>query len=215
LRAVQLSFAERLDVTAGALSERYPDDAEKYWDESIELWRKVCGPTPRVRNTAALFVRALLGQSRLLRHRARHESSANSSAPASDRILKAESLYQEALTHQRSNISRFQLVADRFQLVDLLREEAQYLLDNLPKMTNAADSPNGDQPRRRPEPRTASPAELQADSCLTEAIQFCRALATEFPDNADYKNRLDALLKLQAQHFGQQPESKSEKVPNK
>jgi hypothetical protein len=34
---------------------------------------------------------------------------------------------------------------------------------------------------------------------------LCRALAAGFPDNADYKSRLDALLKLQAEQFGQKP----------
>jgi hypothetical protein len=40
-------------------------------------------------------------------------------------------------------------------------------------------------------------------SILTEAVDIPRHLAAEFPDNADYKKRLDALLKLQAQHFSQ------------
>ena len=46
-------------------------------------------------------------------------------------------------------------------------------------------------------------ANLQADALLTEAIQLCRALAAEFPDNADYKSRLNSLLNSQAEHFGQ------------
>ena len=40
------------------------------------------------------------------------------------------------------------------------------------------------------------------DALLTEAIQLCRTLAAEFPDNTDYKNRVDDLLQLQAQHCG-------------
>lgn len=43
----------------------------------------------------------------------------------------------------------------------------------------------------------------RATALMTEAICRWRALAAEFPDNAEYKSRLAALLKLQAEHFGQ------------
>jgi hypothetical protein len=58
---------------------------------------------------------------------------------------------------------------------------------------------------RQTEAATAVEArKLKADALLTEAIQLCRALPAEFPDNTDYKSRLAALLQLQTQHFGQE-----------
>jgi len=38
---------------------------------------------------------------------------------------------------------------------------------------------------------------------IVNTAEKCRALAAEFPQNANYKSRLAALLQLQAQHFGQ------------
>jgi hypothetical protein len=48
---------------------------------------------------------------------------------------------------------------------------------------------------------------------LEEAIQICRALTAEFPDNAAYKNRLAALLQHQAQHLGKS-QTGSSKIPD-
>jgi hypothetical protein len=53
---------------------------------------------------------------------------------------------------------------------------------------------------------TAASRKLQVAALLTEAIQLYRGLASQFPDNPDYKSRLTALEKLQAQHFGKMPE---------
>lgn len=49
----------------------------------------------------------------------------------------------------------------------------------------------------------AAPPVVQLDEpVLTEAIEFCRALSAEFPDDTHYKDRLAALTQLQARHVG-------------
>jgi hypothetical protein len=97
-------------------------------------------------------------------------------------LERAEALFEEVIAAQRELVAQYAVPTDKFDLVKLLQEEANYLLGQHSK----ADST------------------LQADALLTEAIQLCRALAAEFPDSADYKSRLADLLKLQAQHFGQE-----------
>ncbi|MBI3465812.1 MAG: hypothetical protein HY000_22575 [Planctomycetes bacterium] len=74
-------------------------------------------------------------------------------------------------------------------MVKVLHEQAEYLLDSAKGSMVQSAKENGNA--------------LQADALLTEAIQLCRALAAEFPNNADYKHRLENLLKLQAEHVGQ------------
>ena len=84
-------------------------------------------------------------------------------------------------------MSRFALPADRFGLVLVLQEESEYLLSQV-----VTRNPEADAPRR-----------LQADALLTEAIQVGRQLVAEFPKDSTYGDRLTALLRTQAKHFGQ------------
>ena len=72
-------------------------------------------------------------------------------------------------------------------LVQILQEESEYLLGQVGSPNRAEDA------ARR----------LQADALLTEAIQISRQLVAEFPNDANYGDRLTALLRTQANHFGQ------------
>jgi hypothetical protein len=115
---------------------------------------------------------------------------------AAARLTKSADLSQDAIARQRQIASRSALPADRFDLAQLLQSEVEYLLSQ-------AGVPSSASPER------AAAAKLHADALLTEAIQLCRALAAEFPDDTKYKDRLTALLKLQSQHFGEQDSAKS------
>ena len=133
------------------------------------------------------LIRALVAEARLL-----HQIvSSNTSLVRPDgdiaRLAKATSRFEEAITIQRDIDHRFLLPDDRYRLIALLTEQAEFLLagiDNRGSFSIATES------------------KLRADALLTEAIQFCRALAAEFPDKAAYKSRLAALENLHAQHFG-------------
>jgi serine/threonine protein kinase len=164
---------------------RFFDEAEKLFDESIAAWREITGPSPQFREGQWQIVNALLNQ---MNHLRRVADQPAASDEAQRRSSKAAKLAQEALTEQRRMVSRFTLEEDRIRLVELLHDEAKYLLSKAAQVATSETAPSN-----------AS----KADALLTEAIQLCRALAAEFPDNTKYKNRLAALLKLQAQHFGQ------------
>ena len=183
-------FASLLDDAATNMARRYPLEAEKLWEESITIRKSVYAASPRVRVHLAMLVRALSNYSEHLRR-----ISAGSAAAGDEtarQLAKRSALFQDALRSQRELASRFALTEDRYSLVQMLQEESKYLL--------------GQSIGPRP-PTTLPPRKLQADALLTEAIQLCRTLAAEFPDNADYKTRLADLLKLQAQHFGAKSEA--------
>jgi eukaryotic-like serine/threonine-protein kinase len=189
-------LAEALEEVAGVLAQRHPEESERLWDESISLLREICQPVPRVRKHATQFILALQHQKRHLRGLSPEQSlSEETSTTSASRLLKADALSQEAITHQRNSLARFQLAEDRNQLAQMLQEEAGYALSKI----SASSVDSGE---------TGAARKPQADALLTEAIQLCRQLTAEFPDTADYKSRLATLLSLQSQHFGVQDQGK-------
>lgn len=144
----------------------------------------------------------LVAQSRFLRRLATASLAGDASSNPAARLVKAESLFQEAIKTERHAATHFAALLSRFGLVQLLQEESEFILGRAAKPV--AETPNGED---------GGSARLRADAHLTEAIQLCRQLAAEFPGDATYRDRLTALLKLQAQHFGpkQDVAEKSEK----
>jgi serine/threonine protein kinase len=166
---------------------RQPLEGVKLLDESITLLRGVWGEDPVKRSDAAYLVKSLRAQVGLLRRIAAVQLGGRNDESAADGATRAEALLQEALQRQRQIVTRFALPQDQFELAKMLQEQSEYLLGQLAQ-GGAED---------------AAAQKLQADALQTEAIQLCRALAAEFAENVDYKNRLAALLNLQSQHFGQ------------
>jgi serine/threonine protein kinase len=181
-RSSQVHLASMLDDAAAMLVFRHPDEARKLWDESITIWREICGATPRLRNDSLLFIRALTNNMRFLRGPAANSRPYQDLAATAARFSKAETLFQEALTHRRNNVYRFQLAVDRFHLAELLAEETRFVSDDKSQPASGSDSQK----------------HLKADALVTEAIQLCRTLAAEFPDDVSYKTRLGELMTLQA-----------------
>lgn len=184
-------YAGRIWAIASNLIPRYPDEAEKLLDESIALWSEIAGPSPSLRNYSLFLVLALRDQARHQRRLAADRAATENPDQIAGRVTKAETLLQEAIHRQRQMVSRFALREDRYGLIVMLHEEAEYLLGQLGK-------PGATEKEKEED---ASTSKLQADSLLTEAIQLCRQLAAEFEGDADYKGRLAVLLKLQVQHF--------------
>lgn len=184
-------FAGALWVIAGQFAGRHPEEAEKLWDESIVLWREICGPSANHRDTSYYLVRSLLDQARHQRRLAGTRQTTETPEQVAGRVARAESLFQEAIGRQREMVSKFVLQEDRFALVRILQEQSEYVLDPAAAAVGI-------------QLEDAAARKLQADALLTEAIQLCRQLAAEFSDDAQYRDRLAALLRLQVQHFGQQ-----------
>jgi len=187
-------------ATRGDFAVRQSAEAEKMLEESIAILREYCGLSPAVRYDGIELAYALQAQSEALRRRASRQPGDGVGGNASELITRANALYEESLVRQRQVVARFALPGDQFELVKAIHKEAEYVLSQL-----------GGQPS------DAAARNLRADALLTEAIQLCRALAAKFPDNPDYKSRLDALLKLQAQHFSQktQPDPAQSSEPPK
>jgi tetratricopeptide (TPR) repeat protein len=182
------NFASDLRAIAGEFASRHPDEAETLLDESITVWREFCGPSPTCRDDLSYFIVSLLEQARHQRRRAAGQAGDEDPAKVAGRLAKAETLFREAIARQRQSVTRFALPADRSLLVQMLREESEYLLGQI---SRGAPNPEDDSARR-----------LQADALLTEAIQIGRQLVAEFPEDSTHGERLAKLLRIQAQHFG-------------
>lgn len=181
----------------GTFWRRSPAESEGWLDESIALYRNTYQAN---RGQSYYFVRSLRDQANILRLRAAQHGP-DGWERAEPLLSKANALASEAMSVQRGMISRFTLVKDREVLVAMLRDEARFLLTNGARPTAEMASARG----RGIEMLAHNSA---AQGLLAEALELCRVLSAEFPDNADHKNRLDALLKLQAEHFGKRKEVK-------
>jgi serine/threonine protein kinase len=197
------ALAADLREVAILLQSRHPDEAAGLLSESIAIFRTECALPPSTTFKISAFCTALAAQARLLRSMAAKQSDPEA---ASRQEVTAEELFQELLDQQRRYVSQFTVPDGRPSLVQYLQEEAEFLLRQNSKTEAPATLPTTDSA-----PLNPSDSKLRADALLTEAIQLCRALAAEFPDNADYKSRLAALLKLQSDHFGQKNDGKSSK----
>jgi tetratricopeptide (TPR) repeat protein len=171
-------------------ADRFPLEAEKLFEESVSLGRNAgCGFTNQRRDWHWANLDRL-AYIRFLRRSADAPVIDRISDTASARIARAESLYQEVLETQRMMVKQYAHEQDRLELVKYLEAQARYLL----KHSNQDQAPG-----------FPVAAALPADALLTEAIQLCRTLTAEFPENVNYKDRLAALLKLRAERFGQPP----------
>jgi len=200
-------YARVLRGIAGRFASRYPDEAEKLLDESIALYKEICGPSPYRRRDSYNLTETLLDQAHHMRRVVAGQAGNANGAKAAGLVAKIETLFQEAVQSQRYMVSRFAPTQDRDGLVRVLQEESEYLLG----LSVDAGVTGGLLTRASED---AAARKLKADALLTEAIQLCRQLNAEFPGDAIYTDRLAALLKLQAQHFGQQKDIKQEDIPN-
>jgi tetratricopeptide (TPR) repeat protein len=174
---------------ASAMELRHPAEAEQWLDESIGIFRELCGPTPLLRRRTCQLSGSLQRQAHLQQRLAANPATENGSIASAARLAKAEACFQEAIARMRQNAARFSHEFDRGILIDLIRDAAEF---NLGRRADDDDTQADE----------AAAYKLRADALLTEAIQLSRALAAEFPDNTGYKSRLTVLEKLQAQHFG-------------
>ncbi|MBI3464967.1 MAG: protein kinase [Planctomycetes bacterium] len=186
-------LAGALWIVSGMFFGPHPDEAEKYLDESIVLMREIAERLPDRQSDLFYLIRSLVDQARHQRRLAIDRATSEDPERIASRIAKAYALFEDGIAKQRQLVSRFTLRGDRYRLVEILHEQSEYLLGRM----------------GIPLPQANDACQLEADALLTEAIQLCRQLAAEFPDDAQYRDRLTALLKLQAEHFGQRDEVKS------
>jgi serine/threonine protein kinase len=179
-------FSSLLDDAAVIIAKHNKDEGEKLWDESIAIRQTAYADSPQLRTQLFMLIRA---QSRYAAHAQRSALSGKDATTAAREQAKGNALFQEALANQRQLVTKFGLVDDRYALVRMLNEESGRILRAKTRSPITDGNP--------------SAASLQADALLTEAIQLCRALAAEFPDNSDYKSRLAELEKLRVQHFSE------------
>jgi len=179
-------FASLLDDAATRLAPRRLEDAEAWWEESIQLRQPLYEAAPRVRVHLLMLIRALENYGRHLRNLAASERDNETSVR---RQAKARELLSDALRWQREMAARFVLDGDRFRLVEMLQDESQTIIDLVKKSPGTESS------------ETVAGLRLQADALLTEAVQLCRQLAAEQSGNTAYRDKLAALLKFQAEHF--------------
>jgi hypothetical protein len=193
------SFAQMLQTTATFFETRHPEEVEALLDEGISVMRdELAAPFTRQGFFSPRFVMVLRQQSGFLRRLA-IQSGVNPEQ-ARQHLAKAQSLRLEIIDTQRKIVAFNASEASRYELVKTLQEESAYLL-------GSAATPIIDPTH------AAKDRHSQADAMLTEAIQLCRVLAAEIPEKLDYKTRLTALEKLQAEHFEPKVPSGSGKPP--
>jgi tetratricopeptide (TPR) repeat protein len=222
------------------IAAKHPTEGERFLREALDAIRPLVSQfpnNPTYQNKLAQCLQALGSQ---LRQQGWELQKQGDAERASQLLSEANSLYLEAIPVARKMVTEYPHYHLEDTLTQLLFEQRSYTDDetevqalstewiNLSRQKVAALPSNlryrnylavalADEARRLTSKIAENvPASTQeraaALSILEEAIQVQTQLAAEFPQNGNYRNRLAALLQLQAE-YSRQKDQERQPVP--